>query len=184
MLELDLISQLRRPSALIVCSFARRWQRHSVDIERGRADQVVIGNVERYNCADCRLGGSGASMVSDLDIWRAAQLPIRKHSANAELEAARLQDLMLDRGDDGGWLVWQRIRRAIEALRAPPSGEPKLSPVGAEVQMSAFPMNGRSALAVETALLAPHLPLPYPSGAAQLGGLLSFPIFLPCDAPV
>jgi hypothetical protein len=63
-------------------------------------------------------------MISDLDIWRAANLLIRQHGANAELEAARLQDLMLDRGDDEGRLVWARIRRAIEALCAPPSGGP------------------------------------------------------------
>jgi hypothetical protein len=35
-----------------------------------------------------------------------------------------LQDVMLDRGDDEGRLVWARIRRAIEALQAPPSGRP------------------------------------------------------------
>jgi hypothetical protein len=29
---------------------------------------------------------------------------------------------MLDRGDDDGRLLWARIRRAIEALRAQPSG--------------------------------------------------------------
>jgi hypothetical protein len=61
-------------------------------------------------------------MVSDLDIWRAASLLIRKHGANVELEAAKRADLMLDRGDDGGRLVWTRIRRAIEALQAVPSG--------------------------------------------------------------
>jgi hypothetical protein len=38
---------------------------------------------------------------------------VRKHGDNAELGAARLQDLMLDRGDDEGRLVWARIRRAI-----------------------------------------------------------------------
>jgi hypothetical protein len=27
-------------------------------------------------------------------------------------------------GDDEGRLVWQRIRRAIEVMRAPPSGQP------------------------------------------------------------
>jgi hypothetical protein len=43
-------------------------------------------------------------------------------TANAELEAAKRADLMLDRGDDGRRLVWQRIRRAIEALQAPLSG--------------------------------------------------------------
>ena len=41
-------------------------------------------------------------MISDLDIWRAAHLLIRWHGADAELEAARLQDLMLDRGDERG----------------------------------------------------------------------------------
>jgi hypothetical protein len=70
---------------------------------------------------------SGVAMVSDLDIWRAANLLIRKHGANAELEAAKRADVMLDRGDDDGRLLWARIRRAIEALQALPSGRPKLS---------------------------------------------------------
>jgi hypothetical protein len=64
------------------------------------------------------------AFVSDLDIWRAANLLIRKHGANAEFEAAQRADLMLDRGDDEGRLVWARIRRAIEALREPRSGKP------------------------------------------------------------
>src|SRR5271169_6843904 len=66
--------------------------------------------------------GCGAAMTSDLDIWRAANLLIRKHGANAELEAAKRADLMLDRGDDDGRSLWTRIRRAVEALQAPPSG--------------------------------------------------------------
>jgi hypothetical protein len=53
-------------------------------------------------------------VISDLDIWRAATLLIRKHAADAELEAARLADLMLDRGDDEGWRVCQRIRRSTK----------------------------------------------------------------------
>jgi hypothetical protein len=61
---------------------------------------------------------SDGAMISDLDIWRAANLVIREHGTDAELEAARLHDLMVDRGDDEGRLVWVRIRRAIEALQA------------------------------------------------------------------
>ncbi len=61
-------------------------------------------------------------MVSDLDIWRAANLLIRGHGENAELEAAERADLMLNRGDDEGREVWQRISRAIEQLGASPSG--------------------------------------------------------------
>ena len=45
------------------------------------------------------MGAQAYRMVSNLDIWRAANLLIREHGADAELEAARLQDLMLDRGD-------------------------------------------------------------------------------------
>ncbi len=45
---------------------------------------------------------SGVTMVPEIDIWRAANLLIRKHGANAELEAAKRADVMLDRGDDDG----------------------------------------------------------------------------------
>lgn len=64
------------------------------------------------------MGASGRIVVSDLDIWRAANLLIQKHGADAELEAAKRADLMLDRGDDDGRLLWARIRRAIEDLQA------------------------------------------------------------------
>ena len=61
------------------------------------------------------------AMISEIDIWRAANLLIRKHGANAELEAAKRADLMLDRGDDEGRLLWSRIRRAVEAYRRFPA---------------------------------------------------------------
>jgi hypothetical protein len=63
-------------------------------------------------------------VISELDIWRAANLLIRQHGAEAQLEAVRKQDLMLDRGDEEGQLAWARIRRAIRALQASPSGPP------------------------------------------------------------
>jgi hypothetical protein len=40
----------------------------------------------------------GAAIISDPDIWRAANMLIRKHGADAKLEAARLQDLMVRAG--------------------------------------------------------------------------------------
>ena len=69
-------------------------------------------------------------MISTLDIWHAANLLIRQHGADAELEAARLQDLMLDRVDDEGRLVWAPIRRAIEALRVPTTWQVELRRAG------------------------------------------------------
>jgi hypothetical protein len=61
-------------------------------------------------------------MISDLDIWRAANLLIRQHGPDAELEAAKRADLLLERSDLEGQTVWKRIRRAIVELKAPPSG--------------------------------------------------------------
>jgi hypothetical protein len=43
-------------------------------------------------------------VVTELDIWRAANLLIRRHGESAELEAAHMQGLMLNRGDDEGRL--------------------------------------------------------------------------------
>jgi hypothetical protein len=60
-------------------------------------------------------------MISDLDIWRAANLLIRQHGDDAKLAAAWRVDLMLERGDLEGQTVWKRIRRAIVELQAPPT---------------------------------------------------------------
>jgi hypothetical protein len=60
-------------------------------------------------------------MISDLDIYRAANLLIERHGADALIEASRLIDRMLDRGDLDGHLVWLRIKRAIMALQAAPA---------------------------------------------------------------
>jgi hypothetical protein len=63
-------------------------------------------------------------MVSDLDIWRAAHRLIQRHGEwAAELEASRLADLMLDRGDRDGELTWLRIKRLIAAVRSKRSGQ-------------------------------------------------------------
>jgi hypothetical protein len=68
-------------------------------------------------------------VISDLDIWRAANLLIRQHGAAAELEAAHLQDLMLDRRDDEGRLSGSGGRSRRYALRSLANGiEPVTEP--------------------------------------------------------
>jgi hypothetical protein len=61
-------------------------------------------------------------MISDLEIYRATKMLIERHGKDAAIEAARLVDRALERGDRDGQLVWLRIKRAIEVLQAPPSG--------------------------------------------------------------
>ena len=63
-------------------------------------------------------------MISDLDIYRDANLLIERHGADAVIEAARMIDRMLELSDPEGRSVWKRIKRAIEALQAPAGGLP------------------------------------------------------------
>jgi hypothetical protein len=90
---------------------------------RNHADRVIRGEGGLTQGVS-RFRPPGAAMISDLDIWRAAGLLIRKHGADAELEAAKHADLMLDRGDRDGQLVWLRIRRTIVELQTAPVGKP------------------------------------------------------------
>jgi hypothetical protein len=62
--------------------------------------------------------------ITDLDIYRAANLLIGLHGADAELEAAPFVALMHVRGENEKLLVWMRITRAIGALLVPPAGKP------------------------------------------------------------
>ena len=60
-------------------------------------------------------------MIPDHDIWRAANLLIREHGADAEIVAARRAG---ERGDHDGKSVWLRIRRAVVEMQAAPVGKP------------------------------------------------------------
>jgi hypothetical protein len=81
--------------------------------------------IHGYGIFWCDRGPERAAwMITDRDIWGAANLLIREHKADAEVVAARQADQMLERGDREGQLVWLRIRRAIVELQAAPVGKP------------------------------------------------------------
>ncbi len=60
---------------------------------------------------------SSRPMISDLDIWRAAQATITRYGDNAALHAAQRADELLAEGDMDGRAVWHRIERAIDEVR-------------------------------------------------------------------
>jgi hypothetical protein len=61
-------------------------------------------------------------VLTDLDIYRAANLLIQQHGGDAVIEAGRLLDLMLDRGDMEGRRVWLQVKGAIVQLQATQTG--------------------------------------------------------------
>ncbi len=64
-------------------------------------------------------------MISDLDIYRSAQVLIREHGEDATIKAAQRADDMLERSDMDGLAVWKRILAAVEeiARTEPADGE-------------------------------------------------------------
>ncbi len=57
-------------------------------------------------------------MVSDLDIWRSAQLLINQHGDNAELVACLRLDQLIGRGDPAGEAAWERILTKVRELQS------------------------------------------------------------------
>lgn len=55
-------------------------------------------------------------MVTDTDIWRAANMMIELYGKDAGLKAAMRGDALLEQGDADGFFVWKRIARAIDDL--------------------------------------------------------------------
>ena len=56
-------------------------------------------------------------MTPNLDIFRSANVLVKRHGEDAPIEAAMWEDAMLDKGDLDGYAVWKRILRAVEELQ-------------------------------------------------------------------
>lgn len=61
-------------------------------------------------------------MIPNLDIYRTANVLVKRHGQDAPIEAAMRADAMLKKGDVDGYAVWKRVLRAVkESLRAEPT---------------------------------------------------------------
>ncbi len=56
-------------------------------------------------------------MTPDLDIYRSANVLVKRHGEDAPIHAATRADAMLDKGDLDGFSVWKRILWAVEELQ-------------------------------------------------------------------
>jgi hypothetical protein len=64
-------------------------------------------------------------LISDIDIWRCAQLVINNHGDEAAMEAAAMADEWLSKGNIDAQRVWMRIARAIDELQRVQHSETK-----------------------------------------------------------
>jgi hypothetical protein len=57
-------------------------------------------------------------MVDDKDVWRSAQILVKRYGETAGFEAAKRVDAMLEEGDPDGAAAWKRILKAVDELQA------------------------------------------------------------------
>lgn len=64
-------------------------------------------------------------MTEEIDIWRAAQLLVKRHGDDVEVVAAYRSDELLAQGDTDGQRIWKRILAAVHELQRtkPAAGE-------------------------------------------------------------
>jgi hypothetical protein len=55
-------------------------------------------------------------MIPEIDIWRVANLMIRRYGESAQAESAKRADELADAGDDDGAAVWRRVTGAAAQL--------------------------------------------------------------------
>ena len=55
-------------------------------------------------------------MIPEIDIWRAAQLMLKRYGDEALKESAARADELMAAGDDNGAAVWGRITAAVAQL--------------------------------------------------------------------
>ena len=62
-------------------------------------------------------------MLTNFDIYRSANVLVKRHGEDAPIEAAMRADAMLEEGDLGGYAAWRRILRAVEEFLS--KGQPR-----------------------------------------------------------
>jgi len=55
-------------------------------------------------------------MIPEIDIWRVANLMLKRYGDQAELESARRADELWEVGDAAGVAVWRRVMGAVRQL--------------------------------------------------------------------
>ena len=55
-------------------------------------------------------------MVDDKDVWRSAQVLVKRYGEDAGFEAAKRVDAILEAGDPEGAAAWKRILKAVDEL--------------------------------------------------------------------
>ncbi len=55
-------------------------------------------------------------MIPEIDIWRVANLMLKRYGDEAEVESARRADELWEDGDAAGVAVWRRVMGAIRQL--------------------------------------------------------------------
>ena len=66
-------------------------------------------------------------MISDLEIYRAANHLVKRYGEDAGIKAAQRIDAMIEAGNLDGCAVWKRILKAVDEMQRTEPGEGEAS---------------------------------------------------------
>ena len=61
-------------------------------------------------------------MIPEIDIFRVANLLVKRHGQDASIHAAMQADELLEKGDLDGYAMWKRILRTVGELQGTEPG--------------------------------------------------------------
>jgi transposase-like protein len=117
----------KRKAGIVAAVRAGTVSEQELERRYGISAEELAGWMRAYDASGTRglqIGKPASEFPTyDHDICEAATRLIHQHGADAGAEAAR-QARMVERGDGAARRYWTRIRRAIKALQARPTGKP------------------------------------------------------------
>ncbi len=100
--------------------FIRRRAFHGPRRAIRRAGLIISAIIDRTidatDLPDRRSADLLLDMITDCEIWQAANAMIKRYGADAAGEAEFRADQLLVEGDADGYAIWRRISAAVEGL--------------------------------------------------------------------
>jgi hypothetical protein len=78
--------------------------------------QILPVTIDPYSLAAKPMEMSFRSVIPEIDIWRAANLMLKRYGDQAEAKSAARADELAAGGDHNGEAVWRRITDAVAQL--------------------------------------------------------------------
>ena len=113
----------------------RKWRR-PMSAKAQRRRMIKAHNYRLRARGDQKAARRRPRVISEIDIWRAAVLMMKRFGDGAPIESGKRADELANAGDDAGAAIWRRIEDAVEKLAS------YVLPAGRSTEICVFRQSG------------------------------------------